>query len=161
MAIEFNPFSATSPAAAAMAGMAAGSAAGASGGLSGMDNDAFMMILLAQLRHQNPLEPMKDNDWMAQMTQMNSLQELKNIQASIQEMIQASQLTNAAVLVGKTVQARGEDGEIVSGKVTGVSLVGGKVVLNLGEKQVPFASLVSVEEAEEEGDDEASTGQPE
>ncbi len=125
-------------------------------GLDGMGGDEFMMILLAQLRHQNPLEPMKDNDWMAQVTQLNSLQELKKIETAIQDMVQSNQLTNAAVLVGKTVQVRNEDGEIVKGKVTGVSLVNGRVMLLMDDKQVPFSSLVGVVEAEEEKDDETS-----
>jgi flagellar basal-body rod modification protein FlgD len=48
-------------------------------GLSGFDANAFMAILLAQLRNQNPLEPMDDKELIGQMTQLNSLEELKKI----------------------------------------------------------------------------------
>lgn len=57
-------------------------------GLSGFDANAFMMILLAQLRNQNPLEPMDDKELIGQMTQLNSLEELKKISAGVEKLIQ-------------------------------------------------------------------------
>jgi flagellar basal-body rod modification protein FlgD len=55
-------------------------------GLS-MDGGEFMMILLAQLRNQNPLEPMDDKQMIAQMAQLNSLQELQKINASLSTLV--------------------------------------------------------------------------
>ncbi|MFZ5808672.1 MAG: flagellar hook assembly protein FlgD [Chloroflexota bacterium] len=63
----------------------------ASGGLSGFDANAFMAILLAQLRNQNPLEPMDDKELVAQMTQLNSLEELKKISSGIDTLIKLMQ----------------------------------------------------------------------
>jgi len=60
----------------------------AASGLSGLDANAFMMILLAQLRNQNPLEPMDDKELIGQMTQLNSLEELKKISAGVEKLIQ-------------------------------------------------------------------------
>jgi flagellar basal-body rod modification protein FlgD len=65
--------------------------ASASGGLSGFDANAFMAILLAQLRNQNPLEPMDDKELVAQMTQLNSLEELKKISSGIDTLIKLMQ----------------------------------------------------------------------
>lgn len=62
-----------------------------SGGLSGFDANAFMAILLAQLRNQNPLEPMDDKELIAQMTQLNSLEELKKISSGIDTLIKLVQ----------------------------------------------------------------------
>lgn len=59
-----------------------------SSGLSGFDANAFMMILLAQLRNQNPLEPMDDKELIGQMAQLNSLEELKKISAGVDKLIQ-------------------------------------------------------------------------
>lgn len=56
--------------------------------LNGFDANAFMMILLAQLRNQNPLEPMDDKELIGQMTQLNSLEELKKISAGVEKLIQ-------------------------------------------------------------------------
>ena len=60
-----------------------GAKSSSSSGLTGMDGDAFMMILLAQLRNQNPLEPMDDKELIGQMTQLNSLEELKKINTTL------------------------------------------------------------------------------
>ncbi len=59
--------------------------------LSGFDANAFMAILLVQLRNQNPLEPMDDKDLIAQMAQLNSLEELKKISAGIESLIKLAQ----------------------------------------------------------------------
>jgi flagellar basal-body rod modification protein FlgD len=50
-------------------------------GMAGIDGSEFMQILLAQLRHQNPMSPMDDGELIGQMTQLNSLQELQKISA--------------------------------------------------------------------------------
>lgn len=63
----------------------------ATSALNGFDANAFMAILLVQLRNQNPLEPMDDKDLIAQMAQLNSLEELKKISAGIETLIQLSQ----------------------------------------------------------------------
>ncbi|RCK71976.1 MAG: Flagellar basal-body rod modification protein FlgD [Anaerolineae bacterium] len=63
----------------------------ATSALSGFDSNAFMAILLVQLRNQNPLEPMDDKDLIAQMAQLNSLEELKKISAGIETLIRFSQ----------------------------------------------------------------------
>ncbi len=52
-----------------------------------IDSGAFMKMLLAQLRHQNPLEPMDDKEMIGQMTQLNSLQELQKINSTLQTLV--------------------------------------------------------------------------
>ncbi|MCX8061740.1 MAG: hypothetical protein N3D16_04080 [Anaerolineales bacterium] len=64
----------------------------ATSALNGFDANAFMAILLAQLRNQNPLEPMNDKDLIAQMAQLTSLEELKKISAGIETLIKLNQV---------------------------------------------------------------------
>jgi flagellar basal-body rod modification protein FlgD len=116
-----------------------------------MDNGGFMSLLLAQLRNQNPLEPMQDKDMMAQFTQLNSLQELQKMESMFEQMSTSNQLGNAAGLIGKSVKVAGDDGEDITGVVTGVTFSGGKIMLNLGDKQVPLDSLISVTAGDQGG----------
>ncbi|HEX7556620.1 MAG TPA: flagellar hook capping FlgD N-terminal domain-containing protein, partial [Leptolinea sp.] len=81
----------------------------------------FMAILLAQLKNQNPLEPMNSNDMMTQMAQLNSLQELKTIQSSMDQLAAANSASFAASLVGKYVKATIDDGTTVEGTVASTS----------------------------------------
>lgn len=101
-----------------------------------LDSGQFMQILLAQLTHQNPLEPMDNAEMMSQFSQLNSLQELRGINTSMESVSVASQTTYLTSLVGKTVKASRADGKVIEGVVEGVStdvenpqvLVGDEVV---------------------------------
>lgn len=73
------------------AARAAAQPAAASSGLPGMGGDEFMTILLAQMRHQNPLEPMDDKELISQMTSLNSLSELQKINATLMMLVQSIQ----------------------------------------------------------------------
>ena len=108
-------------------------------------NDQFMQLLMAQLRNQNPLEPMSYKDLMGQITQLNSLQELQKISASIQARDKSSGLTEAVGLIGKTVNYTQENGETGSGLVTGVSMLKNEVLLWIGETTIPLSAVSSVE----------------
>lgn len=44
-----------------------------------MDQDAFMKILAAQLKYQDPLSPMKDQEFIGQMAQFNTLDSMNNL----------------------------------------------------------------------------------
>lgn len=116
-------------------------------GSAGMDSD-FMLLLLAQLRNQNPLEPLQDKDMMAQLTQISSLSELQQINSSISAMANKSSLGEAAALIGKSVQYNLGQGVIQDGVVTGVSVDGGQIMLWLGDLKVPMSAVLSINAAE-------------
>jgi flagellar basal-body rod modification protein FlgD len=100
----------------------------------------FMMLLLTQLRHQNPLEPMKDNEFMTQLTQLSSLSELQSISIATKSLSENSQMSNAASLIGKRVHlSSGEDG-----LVSGIIFENKQVLLQIGTKRVPLTDVVSV-----------------
>ena len=108
--------------------------------LSGFGGDDFMLLLLAQLQNQNPLEPMKNEEFMNQITQLNSLNELQSIDTSMKSLSSTSALGNAVGLIGKKVNL--ENGE--SDTVTGVAMDGENVLLQLSTQQVPLSNVVSV-----------------
>lgn len=107
-------------------------------------NEQFMTILLAQLKNQNPLEPMKDNEMMAQLTQLNSLQELQAIKASMEQLAGSTSAGYAAGLIGKQVVALLPDGSTVKGQVSGTTFKQGLYMLNIGEQMVPLSSILEV-----------------
>lgn len=114
----------------------ANSTANANPASNELDSGQFMQILLAQLTHQNPLEPMDNAEIMSQFSQLNSLQELRGINTSMESVSVTSQTTYLTSLVGKTVKASRADGKVIEGVVEGVAtdvenpqvLVGDEVV---------------------------------
>lgn len=58
-----------------------------SGAPNGLDRDAFLRLLVAQLANQNPLEPLKDQAFVAQLAQFSSLERLEEIASSIETLV--------------------------------------------------------------------------
>ncbi len=63
-----------------------------------LNSKTFIRLLSAQLANQNPLEPMKDNDFFAQLAQLGQVNGIDQMQNSLQ-------VSQAASLIGKTVTA--------------------------------------------------------
>ena len=64
-----------------------------------LDKDAFLQLLVAQMKYQDPLEPTDNTEYISQLATFSQLEETQNMQASLQEM-------EANSLVGKQVVLR-------------------------------------------------------
>src|SRR4051794_3847714 len=77
-----------------------------------LGKDDFMKLLMTQLRHQDPLKPMDQQEFAAQLAQFGSLEQLTNIGAGIQNlrtgMGEGAKL-QALGMIGKRVQATGNE----------------------------------------------------
>jgi flagellar basal-body rod modification protein FlgD len=75
-----------------------------------MDQNDFLKLLVAQLNHQDPLNPMDDKDMTAQLAQFSSLEQLTNIKTGIQSLVDAQNqgsMLSAVAFIGKSVKADG------------------------------------------------------
>ncbi len=82
------------------------------GGLRTLGKDDFLMLLVTKLQNQDPLKPMDDEAFVAQLAQFSSLEQMNNIADAINEAnkldyLQMQSLNNAmaAGFVGKDIQA--------------------------------------------------------
>ena len=66
-------------------------------------SDGFLKLLASQIRGQNPLEPMKDTEFVAQMAQFSQLEQITNLAKDIKAMNLSGRLAQGASLIGKTV----------------------------------------------------------
>lgn len=66
-------------------------------------SDGFLKILASQIRGQNPLEPMKDTEFLAQMAQFSQLEQTTNLAKDIRALTLSGQLSQGAALIGRTV----------------------------------------------------------
>ncbi|KLO23400.1 flagellar hook capping protein FlgD [Marinitoga sp. 1197] len=71
-----------------------------------LDKDAFLKILMTQLKYQDPTNTMNDKEFISQMSQLSSTEQIMNMSKSFQEMV-SSQMNlfkvQASNLIGKTV----------------------------------------------------------
>lgn len=75
-----------------------------------LDKDAFLTLLAAQLGHQDPLNPMEDKEFTAQLAQFSQLEQLTNINDGISKMIDAGgrqEVLSAVSFIGKDIRAEG------------------------------------------------------
>jgi flagellar basal-body rod modification protein FlgD len=76
-----------------------------------LGKDAFLKLLLAQLNHQDPLNPADPSQFASQLAQFSSLEQLTNVNENLTA-LQASQDSNskyqAMDLIGKEIQADGD-----------------------------------------------------
>ena len=128
---------------ATQAAQSASSAQAAAAAKLNDDSNDFMLLLLTELRNQNPLDPVKDKDFMTQLTQVNSFMELQKMNATLLAATRANGLTQAASLIGKIVTYPGENGSL-SAQVTGVKQDGDNVKLVLGTTEIDLAQVMSV-----------------
>jgi flagellar basal-body rod modification protein FlgD len=89
-----------------------------------LGQDAFMQLLVTQLRHQDPLNPMDSTQFTAQLAQFASLEQLSKANTSLGNLLIAQMSsTNLAAtsLVGKTVKAAGDSVSVKEGKPSPIS----------------------------------------
>ncbi|MFS0688095.1 flagellar hook assembly protein FlgD [Sporosarcina sp. 179-K 8C2 HS] len=111
-----------------------------------MGKDAFMKILIAQLQNQDPTNPMKDNEFIAQMAQFSSLEQTMNLASAFEKFAEAqnqSQLIQYNQFVGKNVRwhelsdKKDEAGKPIVNEGTGViqsaKFVNGSVVFTMAD----------------------------
>ena len=97
-----------------------------------LGKDAFLNLLVTQFRNLNPLDPMDDKEFISQMAQFSSLEQMQNINASMVA-------TQAAGMIGYTVDWKTDQGEALQGVVEGVINSDGKsqLIVNVDAVQFP------------------------
>jgi flagellar basal-body rod modification protein FlgD len=117
-----------------------------------LDKNAFMKLLVSQLEHQDPLSPVANEDFVAQLATFSSLEQLEGLNQNVVAMITLnqsnallSQLTQSSALIGKEVTWQGfESDEEHSGTVESVKIVDGLAVLRIAGEDVPLAAVTEV-----------------
>lgn len=112
-------------------------------GTSELGKDAFLQLLVAQMKYQDPLNPTSDTEYIAQLAQFSQLEQMQNLAATNEN----SQMLS---MVGKEVcvSSENEDGTLnyKQGIVEGVTISGGKAYLTVDGSLYDSEHLVEVYE---------------
>ena len=112
---------------------------------SGMDKNAFMKILVAQMKYQDPMQPTSNTEYIAQYAQFSQVEALDNMSKSMEQQ-RASQLVGQFVTLDNS--SVGGEGATVSGMVDYVTYSGSKVYLNIEGNAYNADTLISVDSLE-------------
>ena len=90
----------------------------------------FMKVLLTQLTYQDPLKPMDNQQFMAQIAQFTTLEQTQSLNTNMQSLLNNQSSLQSVGLIGRTVDI-GTDAGTLTGTVTGISLAGSSPTLTL------------------------------
>lgn len=113
---------------------------------SSLGKDEFLKLLVTQLQYQDPMNPMEDTEFIAQMAQFSSLEQMQNLNTSF-SMSQALSLVGKDVVVSLTDSGTGT-AQYAQGVVDGVYNSGGTPYLRIGDY---YLSLDSIQEVLNQG----------
>ncbi|MCD2349147.1 flagellar hook assembly protein FlgD [Borreliella americana] len=85
-----------------------------------LGKDDFLKLLITQLRYQDPTNPMKDKEFIAQMAQFSALEQMTNMSKSFEKLSSSLGIRKDLDLLGKVIKFQHGDGEIVEGRVTSI-----------------------------------------
>ncbi len=111
-----------------------------------MGKDAFLKLLVAQLKYQNPLSPMDGTQFISQTAQLTMTEKLEELSKLSETTVLDANRRTASELVGKTISY--DNGtNVVDGVVTSARMNGGNPILMIGRTEVPLGSVLEVRAA--------------
>ena len=96
-----------------------------------LGKNEFLKLFVAQLQHQDPMNPMQDQDFMGQMASFSTLEQVTNLATANEAIATNLQLSQSVGLIGRTVTWTDEAKVTHTGVVEKVSQSDGKPVLTV------------------------------
>lgn len=112
-----------------------------------LDSDDFMKLLTKQLATQDPLKPMEDTAFIAQMASFSSLNQMNQLTKDFSSYSASQARSNASFYIGMQTTVKDNDAESGSttGLVTAVDFTGAEPMISIGGKTFPVSSIKKVE----------------
>lgn len=106
--------------------MAIGAVSGASANLqtTNLGMQDFLKILVTQLSYQDPLKPLDNQAFISQMAQFTSLDQTRQLNDKLAQLLSTQSSLQSVGLIGKTVEFNLASGGTLAGKVTALSFAG-------------------------------------
>lgn len=111
------------------------------------DSEDFMTLLMAELKNQDPMNPMSSSEMMGQIAQLNTLNTLVSIQDTLDEMNKSQVMSYGTSLIGKTISAIISEDDttgIVSGEVSSVYMDGDTAFVTVDGMSIELSKVVEV-----------------
>lgn len=103
-----------------------------------MGKDAFLKLLITQLRYQDPLNPMEDKDFIAQTAQFSALEQMTNMSKSFAA-VQANSYLGKHVIVNDP-----QTGNLIEGIVEETVYKDGDFMVVVNEKEYALKDVVNI-----------------
>jgi flagellar basal-body rod modification protein FlgD len=109
---------------------------------SAVDYQSFLKLLVAEMKNQDPTNPMDSTQYVAQLAAFSQVEQSVQINTKLDQLLQSSSLAQADALIGRTITSA--DGK-VTGKVAEVRLLSDGIVAVLeGGKEIAVGPGVKI-----------------
>jgi len=109
-----------------------------------LNQNDFLKLLVAQLSAQDPMNPVSNTDFAAQMAQFSTLQATQTMQKNLAGLESSQAVLQANSLLGRTVQVQSATGATESGVVSAVTFQAGTPSLTVNGQSYNLSSVLSV-----------------
>lgn len=107
------------------------------------DPEAFLKILVAQMKYQNPMQPQDSAAFISQLTQMASMEQMYNVSRSMELMAREYGISRYYQLIGQQVSLFNDD-KTITGRVGGITFKNSNPYFYLGES--PGSELYTIDQ---------------
>lgn len=114
-----------------------------------LGKEEFLKLLITELQHQDPTNPMQDREFIAQMAQFSSLEQMLNINNSLTKFIEGVSFQSSYSLLGLNVEidnsdASGEAKSTVEGLVESVSRQGNETFVKINGEEYSASKIIKI-----------------
>jgi flagellar basal-body rod modification protein FlgD len=109
-----------------------------------LGQDDFLKLLITQLTSQDPMNPQKDTDFIAQMAQFSALEQSRNVTEDLAELNSRQEFSEAAALLGRAVDITATSGDKVQGVVSAIVLDAGSPRLVVNGTDYSLSQVTSI-----------------
>jgi flagellar basal-body rod modification protein FlgD len=116
-----------------------------------LGKDEFLKLLITELSHQDPTNPMQDREFISQMAQFSSLEQMLNMNTNLGKFLNDLKFQSSYDLLGKNVEIQMQDKvdengmmKTVKGVVDSIAKNGNETVVSVNGEMYPIAGIVKV-----------------
>ena len=123
-----------------------GATPGAANSLSSLANSqTFLQLLVAELKYQDPSNPVDPTQFMSQTAQLTEVQAINSLQSQFTQQLSSEQTLMATSLIGKQITAQAPGGAPITGTVSDVTLSASQTpTLNVDGTQISLSDVTDV-----------------
>jgi len=117
-----------------------------------LGKDEFLKLLITELSHQDPTNPMQDREFISQMAQFSSLEQMLSLNTAFTKYLNNMSFQSSYDLLGKNVEIQSTDAvdengmmKIIKGTVDSISKNGDDTVVSINGEIYPISGIIKVE----------------
>ncbi len=109
-----------------------------------LGQDQFLELLVTQLQNQDPLNPITNEDFIAQLAQFSTLQGITDLNTSFSSLLKLQQLTQGSSILGRSATFTDANGLVQTSEITALNISDGEIQFLAGDQAIPIDRVQQV-----------------